>query len=180
MCNPNIQMVEASGSGVQGHLRLHGQFETSLDYVRPWLQKNMIKFFVCLVGWFFAFVYSRQGFSMWPLLSWNSLCKPGWPRTHRDSSCLCLESAGIKGIYYWAGEMAQRLRALTALPKVLSSIPSNHMVVHNHPRWDLMPSSGVSEDSHSVLTWKKGRKKERKEERKKERKRKKVYITIPC
>ena len=31
-----------------------------------------------------------------------------------------------------AGEMAQRLRALTALPEVLSSIPSNHMVTHNH------------------------------------------------
>jgi hypothetical protein len=31
-----------------------------------------------------------------------------------------------------AGEMAQRLRALITLPKVLSSIPSNHMVAHNH------------------------------------------------
>jgi hypothetical protein len=30
-----------------------------------------------------------------------------------------------------AGEMTQWLRALTALPKVLSSIPSNHMA-HNH------------------------------------------------
>ena len=30
------------------------------------------------------------------------------------------------------GEMAQRLRALTALPKVFSSYPSNHMVAHNH------------------------------------------------
>jgi hypothetical protein len=29
-------------------------------------------------------------------------------------------------------EMAQRVRALTALLKVLSSIPSNHMVAHNH------------------------------------------------
>jgi hypothetical protein len=28
--------------------------------------------------------------------------------------------------------MAQWLRALTALPKVPSSIPSNHMVAHNH------------------------------------------------
>ena len=28
--------------------------------------------------------------------------------------------------------MTQRLRALTALPEVLSSIPSNHMVAHNH------------------------------------------------
>jgi hypothetical protein len=31
------------------------------------------------------------------------------------------------------GEMAQRLRALTVLPKVLSSNPSNHMMAHNHP-----------------------------------------------
>jgi hypothetical protein len=31
-----------------------------------------------------------------------------------------------------AEEMAQRLRALTAFPEVLSSIPSNHMVAHNH------------------------------------------------
>jgi hypothetical protein len=34
---------------------------------------------------------------------------------------------------YGAGEMmAQWLRALTALSEVLSSIPSNHMVAHNH------------------------------------------------
>jgi hypothetical protein len=31
-----------------------------------------------------------------------------------------------------AGEMAQWLRTLTALPKVLSSNLSNHMVAHNH------------------------------------------------
>jgi hypothetical protein len=31
-----------------------------------------------------------------------------------------------------AGEMTQWVRALTALPEVLSSIPSNHMVAHNH------------------------------------------------
>jgi len=49
------------------------------------------------------------------------------------------------------GEMTQGLRALTALSEVLSSIPSNHMVAHNHLQWDLMPASGVSEDSDSVL-----------------------------
>jgi hypothetical protein len=32
-----------------------------------------------------------------------------------------------------AGEMAQWVRAPTALPKVSSSNPSNHMVAHNHP-----------------------------------------------
>jgi hypothetical protein len=31
----------------------------------------------------------------------------------------------------WAGEMAQQLRALTDLLKVLSSNPNNHMVAHN-------------------------------------------------
>ena len=29
-------------------------------------------------------------------------------------------------------QTAQRLRALPAVPEVLSSIPSNHMVAHNH------------------------------------------------
>jgi hypothetical protein len=41
-----------------------------------------------------------------------------------------------------AGEMTQRLRAL-APNLTLSSIPSNHMVAHNHLKWDLMPSSGM-------------------------------------
>ena len=41
----------------------------------------------------------------------------------------------------WVGEMAHWLRALTALPNVLSSIPSHHMVAH---KWDLIPFSGVS------------------------------------
>jgi hypothetical protein len=49
--------------------------------------------------------------------------------------------------------MVQRLRALTALPEILSSMPSNHSVAHNHLKWDLMPSSGVSEDSYSELTY---------------------------
>jgi hypothetical protein len=31
-----------------------------------------------------------------------------------------------------AGEMAQWVRALNVLPKVLNSNPSNHMVAHNH------------------------------------------------
>jgi hypothetical protein len=31
-----------------------------------------------------------------------------------------------------AGKMAQRVRTLTALPKVLGLNPSNHMVVHNY------------------------------------------------
>ena len=54
-----------------------------------------------------------------------------------------------------AGEMAQWLRALTALPEVLSSIPSNCMVAHSHLQWGPMPPSGESEDSDSVRILKK-------------------------
>jgi hypothetical protein len=38
----------------------------------------------------------------------------------------------LKKMPHGDGEMAQQLRALTALPGVLSSIPSNHIVAHNH------------------------------------------------
>jgi hypothetical protein len=38
-----------------------------------------------------------------------------------------------KTVFAGAGEMAQGLRAPAALPKVLSSNPSKHMVAHNHP-----------------------------------------------
>jgi len=38
----------------------------------------------------------------------------------------------LKKVSFGVGEMAQWLRVLTALLEVLSSIPSNHMVAHNH------------------------------------------------
>jgi hypothetical protein len=69
------------------------------------------------------------------------------PRTHADKTLihtyfflnpnmmipviLALEGKD-KRIPGGAVEMAQRLRALTVLPEVLSSNPSNHMVAHNH------------------------------------------------
>lgn len=39
----------------------------------------------------------------------------------------------LRNMYEWsgAGEMAQRLRALAALPEVLGSIPGTHLVAHN-------------------------------------------------
>ena len=53
-----------------------------------------------------------------------------------------------------AGEIAQWLRALTAVSEVLSPIPSVHMVAHSHLQRDLMPSSGIKayvqiEDSYT-------------------------------
>jgi hypothetical protein len=74
----------------------------------------------------------------------------------KSTSFKVTEKPHLKKIKVGAGEMAQWIRALTVFPEVLSSIPSNHMVVHNHQWWDLMPSSGVSEDSYSVLKKNKG------------------------
>jgi hypothetical protein len=54
-----------------------------------------------------------------------------------------------KGMFYYiirmcgAGEKAQWLGALTALPEVLTSIPSKHMASHNNIYWNLMASSGM-------------------------------------
>jgi hypothetical protein len=46
----------------------------------------------------------------------------------------CVDEGGgvIKSNSEGAEEMAQWLGAPTALPEVLSSIPSKHMVAHNH------------------------------------------------
>ena len=41
-----------------------------------------------------------QGFSVQHWLSWNSVCRPDWPPTHK-SACLCLPSAGIKGVCHY-------------------------------------------------------------------------------
>jgi hypothetical protein len=48
-------------------------------------------------------------------------------RTHPRKKCRLTESSPVG-----AGEMAQWWRTMTALPEVLSSIPSNHMVAHNY------------------------------------------------
>ena len=51
--------------------------------------------------------------------------------------------------------MTQHVKTLINLVKVLSSNPNKHMVANNHQSWDMMPSSGVSEDSNSILIYNK-------------------------
>jgi hypothetical protein len=43
-----------------------------------------------------------------------------------------VNNTGFKKQEERTGEISWWLRALTALPDVLSSIPNNHMVAHNH------------------------------------------------
>jgi hypothetical protein len=52
--------------------------------------------------------------------------------TNIQDATYLMKKLFIKKAIDCAGEMARRLRALTPLPEVLSSIPSNHMVTHNH------------------------------------------------
>jgi hypothetical protein len=65
--------------------------------------------------YFFSFFFPRQGFSVKPWLSWNSLCRPGWPQTQK-SACLCLTSAGIKGVCHYGPANKSNLKELK-LPK---------------------------------------------------------------
>jgi hypothetical protein len=76
-------------------LPLWGQKEeTSLSFLGV---KTVFLFFFFFFFGFWFLVFSRQG--SW--LSWNSLCRPGWPWTQK-SACLCLPSAGIKGLHHHA------------------------------------------------------------------------------
>jgi hypothetical protein len=52
--------------------------------------------------------------------------------SNKSVAFLYIKDKQAEKVIRGAGEMVQRLRALTALLKVLSSIPSSHMVAHNH------------------------------------------------
>jgi hypothetical protein len=70
-----------------------------------------------------------------------------------------------QGLERW---MAQRLKALAALPEVLSSIPSNHMVSHNHLYseiwYPLLAYMQAECCIHDKINLKKERERERKRE----------------
>jgi hypothetical protein len=73
-------------------------------YPTVWPSSRIVTAFLStdsILFFFFFFGFSRQGFSVYPWLSWNSLCRLGWPRTQKFA-CLCLPSAGIKGVCHHA------------------------------------------------------------------------------
>jgi hypothetical protein len=46
--------------------------------------------------------------------------------------------------------VTQQLKALASLPETLRSIPSNHIVIHNHSVMESNILSGVSKDSYDI------------------------------
>lgn len=82
--------------------------------------------------------------------------RPFHQTASRKQSCLfSAKHTLIKQFPEWAGEVTQQLQGLPALSGVLSLIPSNPMVAHNHLQWDRMPSSAVSAESNTALIIKK-------------------------
>jgi len=66
-------------------------------------------------------------------VSWAPGFKREWVLIHKWGIFMASHAKLLfKKLYLRAGEMAYWLRELTALLKGLSSIPSNHMVAHNH------------------------------------------------
>jgi hypothetical protein len=87
-----------------------------------------------------------QGLSIWDLKAHplvTCFLQQGHTYSNKATPSNTATSYGPKGAIYsnhyiplildplGAGEMAGQLRALTALPEVLSSIPSRHMVAYN-------------------------------------------------
>jgi hypothetical protein len=63
----------------------------------PMVGRVEIYLFICLL----VCLFFETGFLCVALAVLNSLCRPGWPQTQK-SACLCLPSAGIKGVHHHA------------------------------------------------------------------------------
>lgn len=51
----------------------------------------------CFLWFFFPFLFlSRHGYSLRPWLWWNSLCRPGWPWTHRHLTASASQELDVK------------------------------------------------------------------------------------
>jgi hypothetical protein len=94
------------------------------------LYPNRIRFCISLpfILFFLPFLLSFPSFPSFPSFLPSFLPTENiWSKT-----ILHFIWYGIKENSYGPGKMAQVVRVLTALLKVLSSNPSNHMVPHNH------------------------------------------------
>jgi hypothetical protein len=67
----------------------------SMLFFHPVLLLLLLGAFVWLVVVCFVLFFETE--FLW--LSWNLICRLGWPQPQR-STCLCLPTAGIKGLYH--------------------------------------------------------------------------------
>lgn len=101
-------------------------------------------FLSCLVLFFL-----RWGLSVKPWLSWNSVCRPGWPLSQRFSS-LCLPSAGIKVVHYhteariWVFEAKAQIVAQAGLELIMQPKLTSDLIIFLFN----LSSAGIKGDSH--------------------------------
>lgn len=100
---------------------------------------RLLFIFTSLSSFFPSFLsfYSPSGFLEYPWLSWNSICRPGWPWTKR-STYLSLPSAGIKGMchnhqacafYFW-----DRISTCSLYLDILSFKIMSYPIIHSELR----------------------------------------------
>ena len=125
---------KSSNSYLQTHLnhtfRKHLSFSIFLSH----LHQKRISFFVVVV-FETGFLYASLA-----ILSWNSLCRPGWPRTQK-SACLCLPSARIKG-------MRPHCPHLLFLHKQLKC-RSQYLQKKSHGRWSQQVLCSLLTNKHN-------------------------------
>jgi hypothetical protein len=63
----------------------------------PFLLSPFFFLFFSFLFFFLFWFFETEFLCVW--LSWNSLCRPGWPRT-KKYAFLCHPSAGIKGMHH--------------------------------------------------------------------------------
>jgi hypothetical protein len=93
-CCQSAEFYSLNGTSIMESLVLRSGAlltQPSFLYCLPWVWLEMHSFFCCCC----CFCFLRQGFSLY-----SSGC-PGWPRPQK-STCLCLPSAGIKGVRHHA------------------------------------------------------------------------------
>jgi hypothetical protein len=85
-CHSSHSGITQICQGVRVKLYLSHNIEV-LAFIHSFLFLSFF-FFFFFVFLFFCFVF-RDRVSLCSWLSWNSLCRPGWPQTQK-STCLCL------------------------------------------------------------------------------------------
>jgi hypothetical protein len=106
-----------NGSWVLGrHPLLHTGSGIALFHMEPWLKRRKL----------------GSGLGRCTHLGGHCSCPDQLSLYHQDQNWGGAVGGECQALTLSTQETTQRLRALAALPEILSSILSNHMVAHNH------------------------------------------------
>lgn len=86
---------------LQSHIHRSCSFSVISGRTYHLLQRCQVQELLFCFSFYFS---SRQGFSVYPSISWNLFCRPVWPQTER-SKCLCLQSTLVlrtQGVHHHA------------------------------------------------------------------------------